>query len=75
MFKGITSSIQIVFSTMGVLDNESNTKLQFHLDTFNSCCTQIHKVKYSMNVQYPFSNILELIWATYHIFETWKGIT
>jgi hypothetical protein len=35
------------------MDNQNNTKLQFNLDTFNACCTQVHKTKYSMNVQYP----------------------
>jgi hypothetical protein len=39
--------------------NQSDTKLQFHLDTYNACCIQVHKAKYSMNVQYPILCTLE----------------
>jgi hypothetical protein len=32
------------------VDNQSNTKLRFNLNTFNACCIQVHKTKYSMKV-------------------------
>jgi hypothetical protein len=50
------------------VDNQSNMKLQFNLNTFNVCCTQVHKTKYSMNMQYPILGNLEIVWAPYHIF-------
>jgi hypothetical protein len=34
------------------MDNQSDTKLQFNLDTFSACCIQVHKAKYSMDMQY-----------------------
>ncbi len=50
------------------MDNQCNTKLdQFNLDAFNVCCTEVHKTKYSMNMQYPIMGNLEIIWAPYHI--------
>jgi hypothetical protein len=60
-----------VFS-MGVLqtkmDDQSNIELQFNLNAFNVCCIQVHKTKYSMNLQYPILGNLEIVWAPYHIF-------
>jgi hypothetical protein len=50
------------------VENHSDTKLQFNLDTFNACCTQVQKAKYSMNVQYPILRTPKIIWAPYHIF-------
>jgi hypothetical protein len=50
------------------VDNHSDTKLQFNLDIFNACCTQVQKAKYSMNVQYPILRTPKIIWAPYHIF-------
>jgi len=32
------------------VDNQSNTKLEFNLNAFNACCTQVHKTKYSMKM-------------------------
>jgi hypothetical protein len=55
------------------VDNQSDTKLQFNLNTFNACCTQVHKTKYSMNVQYPILGTLEIVWAPYHIFQQFNG--
>jgi hypothetical protein len=49
------------------VDNQSNMKFQFNLDTFDVCCTQVHKTKYSMNMQYPIIGC-EIVWAPYHIF-------
>jgi hypothetical protein len=28
------------------VDNQSNIELQFNLDTFNACCTQVQKAKF-----------------------------
>jgi hypothetical protein len=57
---------------MGVLqtkmDDQSNIELQFNLNAFNVCCIQVHKKKYSMNLQYPILGNLEIVWAPYHIF-------
>jgi hypothetical protein len=57
---------------MGVLqtkmDDQSNIELQFNLNAFNVCCIQVHKTKYSMNLQYPILGNLEIVWAPYHIF-------
>jgi len=50
------------------VDNQSNMELQFNLDTFNVCFIQVHKTKYSMNVQYPILGDLKIVWALYHIF-------
>jgi hypothetical protein len=50
------------------MDNQSDMELQFNLDTFDACYTQVHKTKYSMNVQHPILHTLEIIWAPYHIF-------
>jgi hypothetical protein len=50
------------------VDNQSNTELQFNLDAFNVCCTQVHKAKYSMEMQYPILGNHEIFWAPYHIF-------
>jgi hypothetical protein len=50
------------------MDNQSNTEHPFNLDAFNVCCIQVHKTKYSMNVQYPILGNLEIVWAPYHIF-------
>ncbi len=50
------------------MDNQNNIELQFNLNAFNVCCTQVHKTKYSMNMQYPIMDNLEIIWALYHIF-------
>jgi hypothetical protein len=36
------------------VDNQSNTKLWFNLHAFNACCIQVHKKKYSMNMNTPF---------------------
>jgi hypothetical protein len=52
------------------VDNQSNTKLQFNLDT---CCTQGHKAKYSMNMQYPILCTPKIVWAPYHIFRLFEG--
>jgi hypothetical protein len=43
-------------------------ELQFNLNTFNVCCIQVHKTKYSMNMSYPILSNLEIIWGPYHIF-------
>jgi len=43
-------------------------ELQFNLDTFNACCTQVHKTKCSMNVQYTIIGNPKIVWAPYHIF-------
>jgi hypothetical protein len=48
-------------------------ELQFNLDTFNACCTQVHKTKYSMNVQYHILHTPEIVWAPYHIFQQFEG--
>jgi len=48
------------------MNNQNNTKLQFNLNAFNVHYTQVHKTKYSMNVQYPFLGDLEIVWAPYH---------
>ncbi len=50
------------------MDNQNDTELQFNLNAFNACCTQVHKAKYSMNMQYTILHILEIVWAPYHIF-------
>jgi hypothetical protein len=55
------------------VDNQSNTKLQFNLNAFNACYTQVHKEKYSMNVQYCILGIPEIVWAPYHIFQQLEG--
>jgi hypothetical protein len=47
-------------------------ELQFNLDTFNACYTQVHKAKYSMNVQYLILGTFETVWAPYHIFQQFK---
>jgi hypothetical protein len=49
------------------VDKQSNMKFQFNLDIFNVCCTQVHKTKYSMNLEYPILGC-EIIWVPYHIF-------
>jgi hypothetical protein len=41
---------------------------QFNLNAFNVCCTQVHKTKYSMNMQYPILGNPKIVWAPYHIF-------
>jgi hypothetical protein len=47
-------------------------ELKFNLDAFNACCTQVHKAKYLMNMQYPILGTLEIVWAPYHIFQQFK---
>jgi hypothetical protein len=51
------------------VDNQNDMELQFNLDAFNACCTQVHKTKYSMNVQYLIINALEIVWVSYHIIQ------
>jgi hypothetical protein len=52
--------LQVLFkkcSSWGItnqVDNQSDTELQFNLNTFNACCTQVQKEKYSMNTQTTF---------------------
>jgi hypothetical protein len=53
---------------------KSDMELHFNLNTFNACCIQVHKTKYSMTLQYPTLGILEIVWAPYHIFYNWRGI-
>jgi hypothetical protein len=48
-------------------------ELQFNLKTFNACYTQVHKAKYSMNVQYPILGTIEIVWAPYHIVQQFEG--
>jgi hypothetical protein len=48
-------------------------ELQFNLDAYNACCIQVHKAKYLMKVQYPILDILEIVWAPYHIFWQFEG--
>jgi hypothetical protein len=50
------------------VDNQSNIELQFNLDTFNACCIQVQKAKYSMNVQCPIILTPNIVWAPYCIF-------
>jgi hypothetical protein len=38
-----------------------------------TCCTQVHKAKYSMNVEYPILGIPEIVWVPYHIFQQFEG--
>jgi len=52
------------------VDNQSDMKLQFNLDT---CCTQGHKAKYSMNTQYLILCTLKIVGAPYHIFRQFEG--
>jgi len=51
----------------GVANQVDNTKLQFNLDAFNVCNTQVHKTKYSMNMQYLILDNPKIIWAPYHL--------
>jgi hypothetical protein len=46
---------------------------KLNLDTFNAWCTQVHKAKYLMNMQYPILRTPEIIWVQYHIFWQFKG--
>jgi hypothetical protein len=55
------------------VDNQSNMELQFNLNAFNACCTQVHKSTYSMNVQYPILCTPAIVWAPYHILRQFKG--
>ncbi len=62
---------RVLFHGVGIanqVDNQSNTGFQFNLNTFNVCCIQVHKTKYSMNMQYPILANPEIVWAPYHIF-------
>jgi hypothetical protein len=48
-------------------------ELQFNLNAFNTCCIQVHKAKYSMNMQYPILSTLEIVWVPYHIVQQFEG--
>jgi hypothetical protein len=66
----MNNQLESVFHDGGIanqVDIQSNTKHQFNLNAFNACCTQVHKAKYLMNMQYPALGIFEIIWAPYHI--------
>jgi hypothetical protein len=63
LYKGISNQV----------DNKSDMKLQFNLNAFNACCIQVHKAKYSMNMQYTILRILEMVWAPYHTFRQLEG--